>query len=728
MAEQTLKITLTADNTNALSGLKQMVSSLESVQTVSQTSAKVISASFEKVGNASTDVAQRLAFPAEAARKAQIELSASLDKMEADFNQKWSNAGKSVDAVTPKIKTLQQQVSFFGGGVNKFTIAKELASIVPAANAAGAAVAKAGNYVKQNTTLWMNLGRVVQDAPYGFNGIANNLTQLIPAAGALGFAFSALVTAITFSSVGFGAWTRSAGGTKKAADQLANSIGSLNDVNNEANKQAGEQVTAAKSLYEAATNLNNPISERIKYAKELKAEFPAILANTTAEAIANGTAKVSYDELTKSIIANARAKAAAGKISELETQKMIAEDNVLKIQAVTAREIANAKGYNTGGEASETVSAAREREMISKRRDIALAKENANIKSLTIQQEYLAKSVGKVNIANSFLTAGSTKTGEKLTDLQKIYKTLSEELLKNKTLLAAGLITEGAFNVNSANAYTKALEGLAQNGISPLSDQFQSLIEKQKEFLSQSSIRSLGRQDLSFLPQEAQAGSQTTQSVSTNETATQRVIAYAKATSLAKGEQDLFNSSVKTTEQIMSVLGPEVDGLFDALLKGQSIGQALGKVFTDLATQIAKAAIKAALFQAILSVIPGGALGSAAGSAKNGGGFFGAFKKLLGFAGGGVASGPKSGYPVMLHGTEAIFNGGQLKNLVNNVSSRTMAGMRNMGNGGDIAAQIGELKTAIANNQPTYTLLPFMKGADMNILINRTQQQTQRNY
>src|SRR6478736_4765061 len=62
------------------------------------------------------------------------------------------------------------------------------------------------------------LSRVIQDLPFGFVAISNNLTQLLPAAGAAGLAFSALVSIVTFASTGFSNWTR---GLKSNKDQIS---------------------------------------------------------------------------------------------------------------------------------------------------------------------------------------------------------------------------------------------------------------------------------------------------------------------------------------------------------------------------------------------------------------------------------------------------------------------------------------------------------------------------
>ena len=78
-----------------------------------------------------------------------------------------------------------------------------------AADKAGNAMSRAGKIagstsaeVKKSNQAWTNLSLVIQDLPYGFRGIQNNLPALFgsiaAAAGPLYFAFSALVAGITF--------------------------------------------------------------------------------------------------------------------------------------------------------------------------------------------------------------------------------------------------------------------------------------------------------------------------------------------------------------------------------------------------------------------------------------------------------------------------------------------------------------------------------------------------
>jgi len=109
-------------------------------------------------------------------------------------------------------------------------------------------VAPSTNKATQSLT---DLSRVVQDAPYGFIGIANNINPLVESFGrlkaesgstggalkallsglsgpaGLGIAFAVVTSAITFAQVGFQAWTR---GSKEAKEQTMLFADQLNEL------------------------------------------------------------------------------------------------------------------------------------------------------------------------------------------------------------------------------------------------------------------------------------------------------------------------------------------------------------------------------------------------------------------------------------------------------------------------------------------------------------------
>src|SRR5690348_10753810 len=125
----------------------------------------------------------------------------------------------------------------------------------------------------QSTAAMINLGRVVQDAPFGFIGIANNLNPLLESfqrlkvetgstggalkalgssltgAGGLGLAFSLITAGVSFLSMGFSAWTRGMGGAKKTVDELEKEMEKFN-------KTIEAQISALDDLRSSFDNLS----------------------------------------------------------------------------------------------------------------------------------------------------------------------------------------------------------------------------------------------------------------------------------------------------------------------------------------------------------------------------------------------------------------------------------------------------------------------------------------
>ena len=189
----------------------------------------------------------------------------------------------------------------------------DITRLTASANGAAKATAAVGAANKAASTQSQNFARVIQDLPFGFMGIQNNLTQLIPGIGAAGLAFSALTAAITFSQVGLTYWGRSAKQAKEQADEFLTFSKKMNE-------SAGEEVAKSKLLYEASQNVAIAMKDRVRAAKELKDLYPETFKNYSAEDIALGKAANKYKLLTSEIIANARARAAAAKIGEIEAK------------------------------------------------------------------------------------------------------------------------------------------------------------------------------------------------------------------------------------------------------------------------------------------------------------------------------------------------------------------------------------------------------------------------
>lgn len=232
-----------------------------------------------------------------------------------------------------------------------------------------------------------NFSRVVQDAPFGFIGIQNNLNPLLESfqrlkaeTGSASSAFKALASGLTgaggiglalsvvsslylvyteYSRKASKADEEKAKNTKSAKEALDEYIKTLS-VSNQAlvkgQQDAQKEIITLNQLYFASRNLQLPLSERIKAAKALQEQYPQTFKNFTAEEIALGKASGAYKQLAIDILAVAKASARTDilvsnekEIIQLSLKKKLLEDNLKSQKEEDARQLKQAKSINIGG-------------------------------------------------------------------------------------------------------------------------------------------------------------------------------------------------------------------------------------------------------------------------------------------------------------------------------------------------------------------------------------------
>lgn len=230
-----------------------------------------------------------------------------------------------------------------------------------AANTAAAALARARGGAVNGSVALNDFSRIVQDAPFGLVAIGNNITQLVTSfgdlrrnAGSTGAAFrslfssatgfggigliiSAITTAVTFASIGFGAWTRGMGGAKKAADdasesakKLAESIKSVSVIAGEAAGSTQGQAAQVQSLANVITDTNNAYEIRKRALQELQQVNKAYFGELKLEDAATGALTAKVQEYTKAIVSQAVVKGFTDEISRLSTALFQQQQNTEK--------------------------------------------------------------------------------------------------------------------------------------------------------------------------------------------------------------------------------------------------------------------------------------------------------------------------------------------------------------------------------------------------------------
>jgi len=237
-------------------------------------------------------------------------------KVDLDVEVFSKNAKAMSDALS---KILGREVEIFNGKINK--TAKLISDTEKALGSAGSAANKAGNAVKQSNQQWTNFALVIQDLPYGFRGIQNNLPALVGGfaslTGPIYLAVSAVValfTALDSGLISFG-----------------NKIKLSVDYSKEFSTTLADQKVKLDGLYRAATNSNRSLEDRITAAKKLKEEYPKLLENFSAEEIAAGKAKDAYNKLSEAVIRYAKAEAAQSVIKEIVAKQLANEAKIAEM-------------------------------------------------------------------------------------------------------------------------------------------------------------------------------------------------------------------------------------------------------------------------------------------------------------------------------------------------------------------------------------------------------------
>ncbi len=177
-------------------------------------------------------------------------------------------------------------------------VSKELENTAKSAKKVDESIDKAGSTVTKSTTNFTGLNRVIQDLPFGFIAISNNLEQLLPAAGALGTAFSIVISTITFLQIGFRNWTRS---TKDNTEALKENEEAQKKIINSSGKEIGNLIVLTNAAKDTALAMN----VRLNAVKELQKEYPQYFSNLSKEQILQGDVATAVNETTKALFAQA---------------------------------------------------------------------------------------------------------------------------------------------------------------------------------------------------------------------------------------------------------------------------------------------------------------------------------------------------------------------------------------------------------------------------------------
>lgn len=229
----------------------------------------------------------------------------------------------------------------------KVVIGGDTSGAVVAVERLNQSLNKVPRVVNQSTMALTNLSRVVQDAPYGFIGIANNLNPLLESfqrlktesgstrgalkalgssltgAGGLGLAIGLVSTAVTFLTSGFGAWTRGMHEGKKAAEETKKAIDGIIE-------STAQEVTRVSELVEFLKQGAASTRERTAAIKELQQISPEYFGNLSHEKFSIDQLTRAYDLYTKSIQRAITAKVLEKQLMEVVEKRLTLERELNK--------------------------------------------------------------------------------------------------------------------------------------------------------------------------------------------------------------------------------------------------------------------------------------------------------------------------------------------------------------------------------------------------------------
>jgi len=314
-----------------------------------------------------------------------------------------------------------------------------------------------------------NLGRVAQDLPFGFIGIANNLNPLLESfqrlraetgsgkaalqalsssllgAGGLGVALSVVTALFSFASVGLTAWGVKNTEAKKKADELKEAIRDSNTVMREGEASTQGQIAQVQALANVLSNTSNSYEQRKRALQELKEVNKSYFGDLQLEDALTSKLTDTVNEYTKAIINTAIQKEFVSEIANVAKQVVKADKDIEKAKLKLA-------------EANNNVAKAQERfkDAFTEEQTSAAAAEVAGFKKkqLDAEKALTTAQLASTNLMNDqlILTNDLNKAvaeGLKLKDLDPQEKGKKEEDLLKKRLEALEKIKKLTSDVNA---------------------------------------------------------------------------------------------------------------------------------------------------------------------------------------------------------------------------------------------------------------------------------------
>jgi hypothetical protein len=319
-----LQIRLTADIKDLQSAISKAKATLKSFESETATDSEKSNVGFRrKIG-----LIEQLTAKAKALK---VSLSqATNEKQIAAFNAELEQTNQELARLNALGK------SFGGTAVQSFDNLKRSAGA-----ASGAAI---------------SFGRIIQDAPFGIIGVANNIQNFgeqfvalgdksTSTAGKLKLFFSALITpsnlailAVSGLTAAWQAYNLGVFDSLFATESLSKKLKEISDNTKSATANASVELTKVEALRTTIEDETLSRDKRLKAVNKLIEVYPELFSLADREKLLNGQLVESYDILTKAILAKAKASIAEQELPELVKQKEIVDSTLKSKEELLALE------------------------------------------------------------------------------------------------------------------------------------------------------------------------------------------------------------------------------------------------------------------------------------------------------------------------------------------------------------------------------------------------------
>jgi hypothetical protein len=300
----------------------------------------------------------------------------------------------------------------------------------------------------------IDFARIVQDAPFGIIGVGNNIQQLagsfqslknstgstsaalkqafasiFSSGNALVLGISVLTSVLTvLQQKGFFKTEESAKSLSDTLEKYRETLDAVTKTSIEGQANSAKEIQSFTLLRAQAENTNISLQNRREAVAQLQKQYPEYLKGLSEEQILTGQVGNAYNELTKGLIATAKARAASDQIAKnsLDTLTILAQEEDRALKILQERDKLESIVANKGKATGQDLLALKNQESI----------QNQKINALIREQLDSAEQRNKIETENSNLTSqinlqlsqGAVFTKEKTEQVKSTNKEKEKEL------------------------------------------------------------------------------------------------------------------------------------------------------------------------------------------------------------------------------------------------------------------------------------------------------------